>query len=145
MSVKCFTKKIDAIYDLDALKSRFERNISYVSDWFHTAHYGTRFLSKKEEELKDEILLKGINRLCFIINKSNEKISKKVKEIENDMFELFSDNGHNEREVRRTISVTCETAIRNQLEILAKSSSLGDKSKDIRDTLNNIQKVISEY
>lgn len=145
MSEKKYTEVVEAMCVLDRQKSMFERNISYISTWLHRSHYGTMFLSKKEEESKNEIILNVLNYLYKPINELNENISLKVKEIEKNIFALFDDGGHQERSLRRQISVTCETFIKAQLEILAKSSSLGDKSADIRTALNNIQKIIREY
>lgn len=145
MFEKYFQKKISYKYDLDGFSNRFLRKISCVTDWCHRDHIGARYLSKKEEELKDEILIRGIKALCHIIYEVDEKVSIKVKEIQRDILAIFTDDGSESREFRRMISVTCETAIKDQLDILAKSSSLGDKSADIRTALNNIQKIIREY
>lgn len=145
MFEKYFQKKINETYDLDGFANRFLRKISCVTDWCHRDHIGARYLSKKEEELKDEILIRGIKALSHIIHEVDEKVSIKVKEIQRDILAIFTDDGSESREFRRMISVTCETAIKDQLDILAKSSSLGDKSADIRATLNNIQKIIREY
>lgn len=145
MFEKYFQKKINEKYDLDGFENRFLRKISCVTDWCHRDHIGSRYLSKKEEELKDEILIRGIKALSSIIHEVDEKVSIKVKEIQRDILAIFTDDGSESREFRRMISVTCETAIKDQLDILAKSSSLGDKSADIRTALNNIQKIIREY
>ena len=145
MFEKYFQKKINEKYDLDGFENRFLRKISCVTDWCHRDHIGARYLSKKEEELKDEILIRGIKAISNIIHEVDEKVSIKVKEIQRDILAIFTDDGSESREFRRMISVTCETAIKDQLDILAKSSSLGDKGEVVRATLNNIQKIIREY
>lgn len=93
MFEKYFQKKINETYDLDGFANRFLRKISCVTDWCHRDHIGARYLSKKEEELKDEILIRGIKALSHIIHEVDEKVSIKVKEIQRDILAIFTDDG----------------------------------------------------
>src|SRR6188768_2794282 len=116
MSDQTYDKKVNLAVLLDSTQRKIQRELSYISDWLHDNHYGTMFLSKEEEKCKDKIILQAMEYLFPIIDNLNNEITYKTKEVQKEIFDLFSDKGHNEKETRKIISITCKSKIKEVLE-----------------------------